>query len=72
MDIHPDKLSPEMLDKIADHLIQKALAGQPKEVVDEARRRIEAGEKVTIEQLEQAGGVKPAEPRDHRPTSPSS
>jgi hypothetical protein len=72
MDIAPDKLSPEMLDKIADHLIQKALAGQPKEVVDEARRRIEAGEKVTIEQLEQAGAVKPAEPRDHRPTSPSS
>jgi hypothetical protein len=39
MDIAPDKLSPEMLDKIADHLIQKALAGQPKEVV----RRRKAG-----------------------------
>ena len=28
MDIDPDKSSPEMLDKIAEHLIQKALAGK--------------------------------------------
>jgi hypothetical protein len=34
-------------------LITKALANQPKEVVEEARRRIEAGEKVTIEELTQ-------------------
>jgi hypothetical protein len=47
------KLTPEQLDCIAEHLIQKALAGQPKEVVDAARRRIEAGEPVTIEQLTQ-------------------
>jgi hypothetical protein len=26
MEIDPDKLSPEMLDKIAEHLFQKALA----------------------------------------------
>jgi hypothetical protein len=49
--LDPDKLTPEMLDKIAEHLIQKALAGKPKEVVDEARRRIEAGGKVTVESI---------------------
>ena len=27
LDIDPDKLSPEMLDKIADHLLNKALGG---------------------------------------------
>jgi hypothetical protein len=47
------KLTPEQLDCIADHLIAKALAGQPKEIVDEARRRIEVGENVTIEELTQ-------------------
>jgi hypothetical protein len=34
------------------HLIQKALAGKPTEMVEEAQRRIEAGETVTIESLE--------------------
>jgi hypothetical protein len=38
-----------MLDKIAEHLIQKALAGKSPEVVAEAQRRLEAGETVTIE-----------------------
>jgi hypothetical protein len=37
--------------EIAEHLIQKALANQPAAVVEEARRRIEAGEKVTVEGL---------------------
>ncbi len=63
MDIDPNKLTPAQLDKIADHMIQKALAGQPKEIVDEAKRRIEAGEAVTIEALaeyaaDQAGELK--------------
>jgi hypothetical protein len=52
-DIDPDKWTPEQLDKVAEALIQKALAGQPAAVVEEARRRIEAGETVTIEALEQ-------------------
>jgi hypothetical protein len=51
MDIDPDKLSSEMLDKIAEHLIAKALAGKSPAMVEEARRRLEAGEKVTVEGL---------------------
>jgi hypothetical protein len=51
-DIEIDKLSPEVLDKIADHLIQKALKDRPAAVVEEATRRLEAGETVTIESLE--------------------
>jgi hypothetical protein len=49
----PDKMTPDQLDCIAEHLIQKALAGQPEGVVAQARRRIEAGETVTIEELTQ-------------------
>jgi len=51
-DLDADKLSPEILDKLAEHLIQKALAGKPPEMIEEARKRIEAGEEVTIEELE--------------------
>ncbi len=51
-DLDPDKLSPEILDKLAEHLIQKALAGKPPEMVEEARRRLEAGETVTVEGIE--------------------
>ncbi len=42
MDIDPDKLTPEQLDTIADHLLKKALGGDPV-VAEEARRRLEAG-----------------------------
>lgn len=49
MEIDPDKLTPEMLDKIAEHLLAQALAGKSQKVVDEARRWIEAGEPVTVE-----------------------
>jgi hypothetical protein len=42
-DIDPDKLTPEMLDKLAEHLINKALAGKSPEEAAETRRRIEAG-----------------------------
>src|ERR1017187_6014622 len=48
MDIDPDKLTPAMLDKITEHLLKKAL-GDNLEVVAEARRRLEAGESVTVE-----------------------
>jgi hypothetical protein len=51
-DIDPEKLSPEILDKLAEHLINKELAGRPPEMIEEARKRIEAGEEVTIEELE--------------------
>jgi hypothetical protein len=47
--LDPDKLTPEQLDKIAEHLLAQALAGKSQKVVDEARRRIEAGEPVTVE-----------------------
>jgi hypothetical protein len=53
MDIDPDKLTPEQLDKIADHLIQKALKGNPT-AVEEARKRLEAGESVTFEDVTKA------------------
>ena len=51
MDIDPDKLTPEMLDKIAEHLLNKALGGNPPAVA-EAKRRIEGGETVTVEAIE--------------------
>ncbi len=53
MDIDPDKLTPEMLDKIAEHLLNKALGGNP-QAAAEAKRRIEAGETVTVEAIETA------------------
>jgi hypothetical protein len=48
LDIDPDKLSPEMLDKIADHLLSRALGGNQRAVA-EAQRLIEVGETPTIE-----------------------
>ncbi len=48
MDIDPDKLTPAQLDKIAEHLIKKALGDNPVAVA-EAKRRLEAGETVTVE-----------------------
>src|ERR1035438_4189978 len=48
MEMDPDKLSPEMLDKIADHLLKKALGDNPV-TIRSAQRLIEAGENPTIE-----------------------
>ena len=64
-DIDPEKLSPEILDKLAEHMIQKALAGRPPEMIEEARKRLEAGEEVTIEELErhQLERTNPQEPK---------
>lgn len=49
-DIDPDKLTPVMLDRIAEHLIQRALESQgavaTPEAVADVRRRLEAGETV--------------------------
>jgi hypothetical protein len=57
MDIDPDKLTPEILDKLADHLIQKALKEKglrcDAQAVAEVGRRLEAGETVTVEALAQ-------------------
>jgi hypothetical protein len=50
-EIDPDKLTPEQLDCIAEHLIKKALGNNP-QVVAEAKRRLEAGETVTVEAIE--------------------
>lgn len=47
-DLDPGKLTPAMLDKIADHLLNKALGGNQRAVA-EAQRLIEAGENPTIE-----------------------
>ena len=41
-DIDPDKLTPEMLDKIAEHLIAKAV-GNDRQAIAETRRQLEAG-----------------------------
>jgi hypothetical protein len=49
MEIDPDKLSPEMLDKIADHLLKKALGDNPA-VIAEVDRRLQAGVDVTFEE----------------------
>jgi hypothetical protein len=66
----PDKLSPAMLDKIADHLIPKAL-GNNSAVVAEARRRIETGEQVTVEAMNQYAAERPGVPEDLHGQSPN-
>jgi hypothetical protein len=48
VEIDPDKLTPQQLDRIAEHLLQKALGDNP-QAIAEARRRLEAGESVTVE-----------------------
>jgi hypothetical protein len=61
-DLDPDKLTPEVLDKLADHLIAKALKEKGlnnPEMVAEVGRRLEAGETVTVESLE--SGQEPKE-----------
>jgi len=49
MDIDPDKLTLAMLDKIANHLLQKALGATPA-VIAEIDRRLAAGENPTFEE----------------------
>ena len=44
----PDKMTPDQLDVIADHLLSRALGGNQRAVA-EAQRLIEAGENPTIE-----------------------
>ena len=42
-DLDPDKLTLEMLDKIAEHMLKQALGDNP-QVVADVKRRLEAGE----------------------------
>jgi hypothetical protein len=44
----PDKMTPDQLDVIADHLLSRALGGNQRAVA-EAQRLIEAGETPTVE-----------------------
>jgi hypothetical protein len=62
MDIDPDKLTPAQLDKLADYLIQKALKEKElnsPEMVAEVGRRLEAGETVTVEALDEEKSEEP-------------
>jgi hypothetical protein len=52
LDIDPKKLTPEQLNVIAEHLIKRALGDNPV-VVAEPKRRLEAGETVTVETFAQ-------------------
>jgi len=54
----PDKMTPDQLDVIADHLIRKALGDNPAAVA-EAQRLIEAGETPTIEDCMRVVGQEP-------------
>jgi hypothetical protein len=63
-EMDPDKMTPEQLDCISEHLIKKALAGKPEAMVAEARRRLEAGETVTIEELERNQLERAQEPKE--------
>jgi hypothetical protein len=54
LDLDPDKLTPQILDKLADHLIAKALKEKGlnnPDMVAEVTKRLEAGETVTEEDL---------------------
>ena len=55
MDTDPDKLTPAQLDKIADHLIAKALGDNPQAIAE--ARHLEAGETPTIRGLHACGGA---------------
>jgi len=46
----PDKVTPEMLDRIAEHLLKQALGDNPV-VVAAAKRRLEAAESVNVRVL---------------------
>ena len=52
LEIDPDKLTSRQLDVIAEHLIWRAVGDDP-QAIAETRRRLEAGETVTVEALAQ-------------------
>jgi len=49
LDIDPDRFTPEMLNKIAEHLIKQELGERPPEVMAEVKRRLVAGEPMTVD-----------------------
>ena len=51
LDLDPNKMSPELLDKIADHLLKKALGDNPRAIA-EVDRRLAAGENPTFEEVQ--------------------
>ena len=51
-DLDPYKMSPELLDKIANRMIEQALGSAA--AVDEVNRRLAAGESVELEDLQKA------------------
>jgi hypothetical protein len=66
LDLDPAKLTPEILDKLADHLIAKALKEKgmhTPEMVAEVTKRLEAGETVTEEVLEKLEKERPKDER---------
>jgi hypothetical protein len=52
LDIDPDKVPPELLDKIANRMIEQALGSQA--AVEEVNRRLAAGESVAFEDVAKA------------------
>ena len=50
-DLDPNKMTPDQLDVIANHLLRQALPDLP-ELVPEVRRRMEAGEMVKVEEVD--------------------
>ena len=53
-DLDSDKMTPEMLDRIAEHLLKQALGDNPV-VVAGAKRRLEAGESVNVRGFTEPG-----------------
>jgi hypothetical protein len=51
LDLDPNKMSPELLDKIADDLLKKALGDNPRAIA-EVDRRLAAGENPTFEEVQ--------------------
>jgi alkyl sulfatase BDS1-like metallo-beta-lactamase superfamily hydrolase len=60
-EIDPGKLTPEILDKLAERLMNKALGGNQRAVA-EARRQIEAGETPTVESVAEV--IEQQEPKE--------
>jgi hypothetical protein len=60
LEMDPDKMSPELLDKIANHLLKQALGDNPA-VIAEVDRRLAAGENPTFEEAKAIEA--PKEPR---------
>src|ERR1035438_6752958 len=54
MEIDPDKLTPAMLDKIAEHLLKQMFGDGSKALAEVDRRLLAAGETPTMEEVQKA------------------